>query len=85
MGFIKAHDIVKHYGTGDATVAAVSGMSLEIAEGEFAAIMGESGSGKSTLLSVLGALNTPTSGTYLVDGIDVYGLGQEKRADFRRE
>ncbi len=85
MGFIKAHDIVKHYGTGDATVAAVSGMSLEIAEGEFAAIMGESGSGKSTLLSVLGALNTPTSGSYLVDGIDVYGLGQEKRADFRRE
>lgn len=85
MGFIEATDIVKHYGTGDAAVAAVSGMSIKVEEGEFAAIMGESGSGKSTLLSVLGALNTPTSGKYVVDGIDVYALDQEKRADFRRE
>ena len=47
--------------------------------------MGESGSGKSTLLSMMGALNSPTSGKYLVGGIDVYGLGQEERADFRRK
>ena len=47
--------------------------------------MGESGSGKSTLLSIMGGLNTPTSGTYIVDGTDVYGLGTDQRADFRRE
>jgi putative ABC transport system ATP-binding protein len=47
--------------------------------------MGESGSGKSTLLSLMGALNTPTSGRYVVDDIDVYSLGQDRRADFRRE
>jgi len=53
--------------------------------GEFVAVMGESGSGKSTLLSMMGALNTPTSGEYSVDGLEVYQLGQDQRADFRRE
>ncbi len=52
---------------------------------EFVAIVGESGSGKSTLLSIVGALNSPTTGRLTVDGIDVYSLGQEKRSDFRRE
>lgn len=85
MFTIKAENLVKRYGSGDAAVNAVADMSLEIAQGEFVAIMGESGSGKSTLLSLLGALNTPTSGSYVVDGIDVYALDQEKRADFRRE
>jgi len=47
--------------------------------------MGESGAGKSTLLSIMGAMNEPTTGRYLVDDIDVYSLNQEKRADFRRE
>lgn len=82
---IKADNLVKQYGSGDATVTAVADMSLEISQGEFVAIMGESGSGKSTLLSLLGALNSPTSGSYVVDGIDVYSLDQEKQADFRRE
>jgi putative ABC transport system ATP-binding protein len=53
--------------------------------GEFVAVMGESGSGKSTLLTMMGAMNTPTSGEYSVDGLGVYELGQDQRADFRRE
>jgi putative ABC transport system ATP-binding protein len=60
-------------------------MSFRIKMGEFVAVMGESGSGKSTLLSMMGALNTPTSGEYSVDGLEVYQLGQDQRADFRRE
>ncbi len=82
---IKAENLSKQYGTDDATVHAVRDISLNIAPGEFIAIMGESGSGKSTLLSMMGALNTPTSGSYNVAELDVYGLGIDQRADFRRE
>ncbi len=85
MSYIEANNLTKRYGTGDGAVAAVQEISLEIEEGEFVAVMGESGSGKSTLLSVLGALNTPTAGSLTVDEIDIYGLGPEQRADFRRE
>ncbi|MDW7710614.1 MAG: ABC transporter ATP-binding protein [Deferrisomatales bacterium] len=85
MSYIEATNLVKRYGAGDAAVFAVRDMSAAIEAGEFVAVMGESGSGKSTLLSMLGALNTPTSGRCTVDGIDVYALGQEQRADFRRE
>lgn len=82
---IKAKNLVKHYGQSDALVYAVRDMSLSMDAGEFVAIMGESGSGKSTLLSMLGVLNKPSSGSLTVDGIDVYALGQEQMADFRRE
>lgn len=58
---------------------------LEIERGDFLCIMGESGAGKSTVLSILGAMNAPTSGRLEVDGIDVYALDSERRADFRRE
>jgi putative ABC transport system ATP-binding protein len=85
MGFIKADNLVKHYGTGDALVKAVRGISFDIEEGEFVAVMGESGSGKSTLLAMMGALNTPTEGQFSVDNIDIYGLNRDQRADFRRE
>lgn len=85
MSYIVAEDFVKQYGSGDAAVLAIRGMSFRIETGEFLAIMGESGSGKSTLLSILGAMNAPTSGKYTVDEIDVYSLGQEQRTDFRRE
>ncbi len=85
MSYIEANNLTKRYGTGDGAVAAVREITLQIEEGEFVAVMGESGSGKSTLLSVLGALNTPTAGSLTVDEIDVYGLGPEQRADFRRE
>lgn len=82
---IEAKQLVKRYGEGDAAVHAVREMSFSIQSGEFVAIMGESGSGKSTLLTMLGALNTPTTGTLTIDGIDVYGLDVDRRADFRRE
>ncbi len=85
MSYIQADNLVKQYGTGDAAVMAVGGMSFEIQMGDFVAVMGESGSGKSTLLSMMGALNTPTAGNYWVDGLEVYDLGQDPRADFRRE
>jgi putative ABC transport system ATP-binding protein len=85
MSYIHAENLIKQYGTADAAVMAVGGMSFRIKMGEFVAVMGESGSGKSTLLSMMGALNTPTSGEYSVDGLEVYELGQDQRADFRRE
>jgi len=85
MSYIKAENLVKHYGTGDGLVQAVRGISFEIEEGEFVAVMGESGSGKSTLLSMMGALNTPTEGNFLVDDINIYNLNRDQRADFRRE
>ncbi|HDP24614.1 MAG TPA: ABC transporter ATP-binding protein [Deltaproteobacteria bacterium] len=85
MAFIIAENLKKTYGVGEASVDAVHSMSFSIQEGEFIAIMGESGSGKSTLLSIMGAMNTPSSGTYSVDGIDVYSLDSDQRADFRRE
>lgn len=85
MKRIQAERIVKRYGEGEAAVTALHEASFSIDAGEFVAVMGESGSGKSTLLSILGTLNTPTSGRLKVDNIDVYELNQDERADFRRE
>ena len=85
MSYILADNLMKTYGNGDATVTAVAGISFKINEGDFIGIMGESGAGKSTLLGMMGAMNAPTSGRLIVDDIDVYSLGQEQRADFRRE
>ncbi|HEX2967184.1 MAG TPA: ABC transporter ATP-binding protein [Syntrophorhabdaceae bacterium] len=85
MKLIEAHRITKQYGKGDSIVLALKNASFSVEKGEFVAIMGESGSGKSTLLSVLGTLNTPTSGRLKMNGVDVYDLEQDKRADFRRE
>jgi putative ABC transport system ATP-binding protein len=85
MSFIICDTISKTYGQGDACVKAIDEITFTVRSGEFVAVMGESGSGKSTLLSMMGAMNTPTSGRYLVDDIDVYALDGEKQADFRRE
>ena len=85
MSYIIAEKLVKKYGNGEAAVTAVSDISFKIESGEFIGIMGESGAGKSTLLSIMGAMNAPTSGQFVVDDIDVYSLTQEKQADFRRE
>ena len=85
MSYIDAKNLIKQYGTGAATVTAIADVSLGIEAGEFLAIMGESGSGKSTLLSMLGGLNSPTSGRFVVDGADVYALTSDERADFRKK
>ena len=85
MSYITAENLNKTYGNGEAAVTAVSDISFQIEPGEFIGVMGESGSGKSTLLSIMGAMNAPTSGRFVVDDIDVYSLPQEKQADFRRE
>jgi len=85
MSYIIAEKLVKKYGSGEAAVTAVSDISFQIEPGEFVGVMGESGAGKSTLLSIMGAMNAPTSGSFRVDEIDIYGLKQEQQADFRRE
>ncbi|HEX3015812.1 MAG TPA: ABC transporter ATP-binding protein [Desulfobacteria bacterium] len=85
MSLIELKEVHKVYAGGDREVHALRGISLSVEEGEFLAMMGPSGSGKSTLLSVMGALNPPTKGEMLIDGIDVYGLDSERRADFRHE
>ena len=85
MNFINVDDVTKTYGHGDSTVSALDRISFTIETGEFVSVMGESGAGKSTLLAVMGAMNTPTSGRYSVDDLDVYSLSSEQRADFRRE
>jgi putative ABC transport system ATP-binding protein len=86
MSFISLDKISKYYGTNGREKAKVlSNLSTDIEEGEFVCLMGPSGSGKSTLLTILGAVNHPTTGRVLIDGVDVYALGDERRADFRRE
>jgi len=87
MTFVKIENVSKVYEADgeSAAVSVLSDVSIEIAEGEFVCLMGPSGSGKSTLLTTVGAMNHPTTGRVLVDEIDVYGLGDERRADFRRE
>ncbi|HED09083.1 MAG TPA: ABC transporter ATP-binding protein [Caldithrix abyssi] len=85
MSLIQIMNLVKNYHSGGETVRAVDGVSLGIDIGEFVAITGTSGSGKSTLLTMLGGLNEPASGSIMVDGIDIYSLSVEQRADFRKE
>jgi len=85
MSFIKLENLSKFYSTEAGEVKALNSASLVVEEGSFLGIVGPSGSGKSTLLTLLGGLAQPTSGKMLIDDIDVYNMGEEKRADFRRE
>jgi putative ABC transport system ATP-binding protein len=80
---VRLADVHKTYRTGEMEVAAVRGVSLEIKGGEFVALMGASGSGKSTLMNILGCLDRPTTGHYILDGADVSGLDRDQLADIR--
>lgn len=81
---IEVKNIQKIYGEGDTAFEALKRVSFTINDGEFVAIMGPSGSGKSTLMHILGCLDTPTSGTYLLDGRDVSTMSDDELADIRK-
>jgi putative ABC transport system ATP-binding protein len=83
MPLIEITDLTKVYGSGDVAVHALRGVSTAVEEGEFVAIMGPSGSGKSTLMNILGCLDRPTSGTYVLDGENVSRLNKRKLASVR--
>jgi putative ABC transport system ATP-binding protein len=80
---VELDHVHKIYHTGEMEVHAVRGVSLKIQTGEFVALMGSSGSGKSTLMNILGCLDRPTRGRYLLDGQDVSGLERDQLADYR--
>jgi putative ABC transport system ATP-binding protein len=85
MTMIELDNVSKIYNGSNVAVAALRDVNLQVAEGEFVAVMGPSGSGKSTLLSILGAMTPPSEGQVVIDGINVYGLTPERQADFRHE
>ena len=81
---IKTENLQKHFRTEEVETRALRGVNIEVSEGEFVAIMGPSGCGKSTLLNLLGLLDTPTSGTYRLQGTDVTTLSEDDRTRLRR-
>ena len=82
---IEVKNVTKTYDEGENAFQALKGVSFTVKDGEFVAIMGPSGSGKSTLMHILGALDTPTSGTYFLDNKDVSTLSDDELADIRRD
>ena len=83
MPMIQLDNVTKIYRMGTVEVAALRGASLSIQQGEMAAIMGPSGSGKSTLMNILGCLDVPTAGSYVLEGEDVGRLGDDRLAEIR--
>lgn len=84
MNLLEVNKICKTYGKGEAAVEALKNVSFSVPKGEYVAIVGESGSGKSTLLNMIGALDTPTSGTVKIDGNDIFSMDDRKLTGFRR-
>ena len=84
MEILRVENLCKTYGKGEAKVDALKNVSFSLEKGEFAAGVGESGSGKSTLLNCIGALDTPTSGSILIDRQNLFSMKEEKRTIFRR-
>ena len=82
---IEIEELTKVYGEAEAEIFALAGVNLQVRSGEFVAIMGHSGSGKSTLLNILGCLDRPTSGSYLLEGRDVSQLGKNELAEIRNQ
>lgn len=85
MPLIELTNVTKKYRVGDQEILALNGINLTIEQGELAAIIGPSGSGKSTLMHLLGCLDTPSSGTMLIDGVDVSNASQNRLAEMRNE
>ncbi len=85
MALIEAQEIGKVYRLGDIDLHALAGVSVTIDKGEFVAIMGPSGSGKSTFMNILGCLDKPTAGRYLLDGGDIGGLTRDELAELRNK
>jgi putative ABC transport system ATP-binding protein len=81
---LSLRDIVKEYDSGEVSVMALGGVSLEVPRGQFVAIIGASGSGKSTLMNIIGCLDRPTSGSFKFLGVEVNNLSQDQRALLRR-
>jgi putative ABC transport system ATP-binding protein len=82
---IEVHDLIKTYRMGDVEVQALQGVSLHITEGEMVAIMGPSGSGKSTLMNIIGCLDQPSQGSYILDGVNVQDLNDDELAAIRNQ
>jgi putative ABC transport system ATP-binding protein len=82
---VSASDVTRRFGEGAAAVDALAGVSVSFPAGEFSAVMGPSGSGKSTLMHVLAGLDTPTSGSVLIDGTELSGLDDAKLTQLRRD
>ena len=85
MALIEVNDIFKIYNPGENEVRALDGITLSIDRGELVAIVGQSGSGKSTLMNMLGLLDIPTSGTYLLDGVDVSSMSDDELSEIRNK
>jgi len=85
MAIIELRRIKRHYVMGDIVVKAIRGLDLDVDVGEFVAIMGPSGSGKSTLMNILGCLDNPTEGSYVLDGLETSKASLDEFADIRNE
>jgi putative ABC transport system ATP-binding protein len=85
MAVIEIENVKKIYRMGEVEVPALNGVTLQVQKGEMVAITGPSGSGKSTLMNIIGCLDTPTSGTYILDGVDVSKLSDDEQAIIRNK